>query len=330
MIWCLFSAHLPAQQPVVAAEQLWQKRIAAAETLEQQGSYSRAKEQFELALAAVNTTTPDTRQFFTEIHLAAVSGQLGEYTEAKQWGNQALRSGSSLYGSGSSELAVPLMNLAIVYQYERQYANSEQTSRRALELLANSGSPRLPVLAATLGILGVALYRRGAMEESEKILRQGIDVAEKLGASDGNILAENLSNLAQLCRSTGRRPEAASLLDRAYVVYEGAYGAEHPEIAPILTALATLHADSGNYPEAIQKDQHAVELAEKAWGPNHPLIHDALLDEASWLRKLHRKKEAKALESRAKAIESASVQNSFSRYAVDARDLASLKTSKGQ
>ena len=101
---------------------------------------------------------------------------------------------------------------------------------------------------------------------------------------------------------------------------------EHPELVPILRALATLQADSGNYSEALRGDERAVQLAEKAWGRNHPQIGDALLDEASWLRKLHRKHEARALEARAKKIQEANAQNGLARYTVDARDVAALRS----
>ena len=319
---------LAAQQPRPSTQGLWQEHMALGEHLERQGSYMEAKEEFRLGLAAIGADQAEAQQFVTDIHLAAVSAQLGQYTEAEQWGNRAMLSGISLYGADGVELAVPLLNLAIVYRDQNQNAKAEQAGRRVLELLAKRDSHHSVALAATMGTLGTVLYRRGELRESEQLLRQGIEEAEKLGASNLNVLAENLSSLAVLCRHTGRQSEAASLFQRAYLLYEQAYGVEHPELVPILTALATLKADSGEYPEAIQENEHAVRLAERAWGPNHPLIRYALLDEASWLRKLHRKDEAKRLESRARAIEKATAQNSLARYTVDARDVAALPPSR--
>jgi tetratricopeptide (TPR) repeat protein len=329
LVLSVFSAPLMAEQAETPAYVLWQEHMRLGESLEQKGSYLQAKQQFRTGLDALGAGQRDKRSFLSDIHLAATSGQLGQYAEAEEWGNRAMRTGTALYGVDSAELAVPLLNLAIVYRDENRYANAEQASRRVLDLLNASDSHRT-VLAATLGLLGTVLFRRGEFREAEQVLRQSVEAAEKLGVSNPEILAENLSNLAAFCRKAGRQAEAGSLFQRALPLYEQAYGPEHPELVPILTAMATLHADSGDYREAIQENEHAVQLAKTAWGPNHPLIHDALLDEASWLRKLHRKHEAKALETEAKAIERATAHNSLVRYTVDARDLATLKSAKAR
>ena len=305
----------------------WQGYLQSGERLEQQGLYRQAKEQFGLALDAIGSSRRGSEpEFRAEIHLAVVTAQLGEYTEAERWGNQAIRTGTALHGAEDVALAVPLLNLAIVYRDQNNYTRAEQTSRRILELLAAHGSDQPAALAATLGILGTVIARRGELQKAEELLREGIRSADKLHGPDRSVLAENLSSLASLCRNTGRQREAESLLGRAYAVYEQVYGMEHPELVPILRALATLQADSGNYSEALREDERAVQLAEKAWGPNHPQIRDALLEEASWLRKLHRKHEARALEARAQKIQEANAQNSLARYTVDARDVAALRS----
>jgi tetratricopeptide (TPR) repeat protein len=298
------------------------------ETLENQGDYSNAKQQFRLALDALEAGAADARQFRTGVHLAVVTAQLGEYSEAEQWGTRAVRSGTAIYGADSPELVLPLMNLAMVYGNENQFAKAEETAQRTLTLLAKGDAQPSPALAATLGVLGTILHRRGNLQKSEEVLRQSVDIAEKLPVAYGNLLAENLANLGVLCRETARPSEAVSLFNRAYVLYRQAYGETHPEIVPILTVLAVLKADEGSYEEAIAQNEQALRLAENAWGPNPPLIHDALLAEASWLRKLHRKNEAKALESRAKAIEKIAAENNQGRYTVDVRDLAMVKGAK--
>ncbi|HJT90148.1 MAG TPA: tetratricopeptide repeat protein [Bryobacteraceae bacterium] len=307
------------EQAGPSAVERWQQQMNLGQQYQDSGHYLEAQEHFQSALRAAGGLSPnDPRNFVTRVALGLVTEAVGQYTEAEQWDNSAIRLGQEIYGAGHAELAVPFTNLAVLYRDQGEYGRAEDYCRRALALIRGKGAPK--GLAHVLGTLGGILYHRGKLAEAESSLQESIQIAEGLQSSE--IVAGDLSNLAAVYAEKGRRAEALSTLQRAYTAYESTGGSNHPNLFFVLADMAALQAASGDYEKAVRSVESGIRIAENDGAGNTMLVGNALTAEAGWLHKLKRDSEAKRVRAKAKLVTKTAARNSYSQYTVDARQVA--------
>jgi tetratricopeptide (TPR) repeat protein len=300
---------------------MWDQHMAAGRALQSSGHYPEAKEQFEAAVRVSTSFAPtDERNFASRIALGVVTASIGQYKEAEQWDNEAIRLGMDVYGEEAAALAIPFTNLAILYRDQGDYSRAEEFCRRALRLISNPAAVPPATLARVLGTLGGILYHRGNLLEAEGSLRQSIKIAESL-RPDSEILAGDLNNLAGVYVKTGRNAEALAALQEAYTLYSKTGGSNDPNLVYVLIGMADVRAEMGQFMEAVTAVESAIRLAEAGGAGNTILMRDALVAEASWLHKLNRKKEAKRVEAKAKQVAKTAERNSYLQYTVDAHQV---------
>lgn len=307
------------QNPSTAV--LWKQHMDSGMKLENRGQYAEAREELQAALRAASSLPKDGRTFLIRIELGTVAASTGQYIDAEQWNNDAIRLGIELYGKESSRLATPLTNLAALYRDQGDYARAEEFCRRALGVLPEGSGVDPALRANALGTLGGILSRSGKLEEAEASLQQSIQRVQKLPAAAG-ILAADWNNLAEVYAKTGRNAEALATYRDAYALCSKIGGSNDPNLFFIVAGIAALEARSGNYSDAIRSMESAIERAGAGSPATTLAVRDALLAEAEWLHKLKRNGEAKHVRAKAQRVGKAAIQNSYSQYTVDARQVA--------
>lgn len=295
--------------------------MASGRTLQANGHPSEAKEQFLAALTVASSFgAADARNFASQIALGLVTAAMGHYTDAEEWDNGAIRLGKDIYGEKSLELAIPLVNLAVLYRDQNEYAEAEEYCRHALGLFPEHVSGYSAAQSRVLGTLGGILYHRGKLSEAESSLQQSMSIATKLDP-DSEILAGDLTNLAGVYVKTGRPAEALAALQEAYALYYKHGGSHDPNLVYVLLGMGEVNAKAGHYAEAVAAIESGIELAEAGGGANTIVIRDAFAAEASWLHKLKRDKQAKRAREKEKQIARTTARNSYTQYTVDAQQL---------
>ena len=104
---------------------------------------------------------------------------------------------------------------------------------------------------------------------------------------------------------TGWKPRR---YQRALAIFEKALGPDHPDVGANLYNLAAFYHAQGKYAEAEPLYKRALTIWENALGPDHPNVALALENYAKVLRKTKRKKDAKKMKARAKAIRAKQAQ----------------------
>jgi tetratricopeptide (TPR) repeat protein len=296
----------------------WTLHIEAGRTLETNGRFAEAKDEFEAALRT--GVARDARSFAARIELGIVAAAMGEYVEAEQWDNEAVRLGMELYGKDSPDLALPYINLAALYRDQGKAGEAEGFGRRALQLITSRVSAPPDTRAHVLGTLGGILSQEGKLAEAETQLQESIEIAKTL-PQPSDILAGDWNNLADLYAKTGRPTQALDAYLGAYKLCDQA-GGNDPCHFYILAGIASVRASSGNYAEAVSAIESGIHAAEAAGAGNTMQTRDALAAEAVWLHKLKRDGEAKRVRARLKQVAEAATRNSYSRYTLDAREVA--------
>lgn len=317
LIFCGAAAAQPGSSPA----EMWKQHMDAGMKLEKSGQYAGAKTELEAALQAASGINKNESVFLSQIELGTVAASMGQYIEAEQWDNDAVRVGTETYGQASPQLAAPLTNLAALYRDQGDSSRAEEFGRRALRLVSGRASADSAARAQALGVLGGILLQRGEAEEAEADLRQSVHIAERV-AAQGEILAADWNNLAGLYASSGRYSEALGLYRDAYKLCVKMNGSDDPNLFFIQAGMAAVEARSGQYKEAVGSIRSAIQHAD-AGGPESTLpVRDALLAEAEWLHKLKREHEAKQARARAAQVAQATAHNSYAQYIVDARQVA--------
>ena len=318
-----------AQHQDSSPTELWKQHMDAGMELEKSGQYARAKTEVEAALRTARSAGQEDGVFLSQIELGTVAASMGEYIEAEQWDNDAVRLGGERYGKESPRLAAAFTNLAALYRDQGDSSRAEEYSRHALRQVPGQGPADRASRAQALGVLGGILIRRGELEEAELDLRQSIEIAEKLPAG-AEILGGDWNNLAGLYAGSGRYSEALELYRKAYGLCVKVNGRNDPNLFFVLAGTAAVQARLGQFKEAVISIQSAIQLMD-AGGPGATLlVHDALVAEAEWLHKLKREREAKRVRAQAEQAAQAAAHHSYAQYTVDARQVAQgmAKTAK--
>ena len=88
-------------------------------------------------------------------------------------------------------------------------------------------------------------------------------------------------------------------------------------LAFVSNELGTLYCYQGRYPEAEAVLQRAFEIRLRTFGPESLAVAQVLANQAVVLRHLKRKSEAKALETRVRAIRTTHSRENLESYSVD-------------
>lgn len=120
------------------------------------------------------------------------------------------------------------LNLGVAYARLGRWAEAEASLRQGMALTERALGPEHPLVADTLGKLGVIAVLQGqaagppASEaryaQAEQLYRRALALIEKTLGPDHESLAEPLGNYATLLRQTGRATEAQALDARARAI----------------------------------------------------------------------------------------------------------------
>src|SRR5579872_1929467 len=86
-----------AQNPSPSPAKLWKQHMDSGVKLESAGQFAEARGELEAALQTASNLPRDGRSFLTRVELGSVAASAGQYIEAEQMDNEALRLGIELY-----------------------------------------------------------------------------------------------------------------------------------------------------------------------------------------------------------------------------------------
>jgi serine/threonine protein kinase len=221
-------------------------------------------------------------------------------------------------------LAAASMTAALLVDRERQRANDEAASSKALaDFLARDfldqasvsdepdrelklrtavdrAAARIPLRFAGAPLaeasirftLGATYRSLGEYAEAERQFRRSASLRRlHLGPGHTDTLRAT-AELAGALSELGRNPDAAPLIHASAAALIGALGAEHPYAIGALETEALVERRLGHMAKAEQIARNTLAVARRALGPDHELTRNALLAHAALLALLGRLDEA--------------------------------------
>jgi serine/threonine-protein kinase len=264
--------------------------------------------------------------------IGQMSLQLGRYSDAQRWLEQAVSIRRASLGPNSLELSASLIHLARVYRNGIDVARARELTREALAIrqrvlpanhpdiaealyefawgIGGTIQERLQRLAldilpdtgaiaerrvTVLQSLSTNLRRQGRMDEAVATDREAVNVAERVFGPEHHITAYAMIHLGDHVRDIEQNTdEAERLFRRGLAVLSKQLGEQNLRLLHGLNSLGSLLSGRGDA-EAEQVFRRALALRESATGPDHPAIADQLQLVAQELTRQRRLAEAEAL-----------------------------------
>jgi tetratricopeptide (TPR) repeat protein len=237
-------------------------------------SYYHQKGLYSEALKAISSATidemPNELQGLYLNHWALSLQSCGQYTEAQQLSERALRIDEKVTGPEYPAVSTSLYHLAVVLDCRGKYEEALPLFKRALRIEEKALGPEHSSVATTLGNMANLLRNQGKYEEALPLYERSLRIHEKALGPEHSSVATTLGNMANLLRNQGKYEEALPLYERSLRINEKALGLEHRELAVSLANVGGLLECQGKFKEALPQYERALRILEKALGPEHP------------------------------------------------------------
>ncbi len=234
-------------------------------------------------------------------YMAILKLNFGDYTAAKAMFIEEIAIRRQL-GQGRSRYASSILNLAIVYEEESEYAEAEKNYLEAKELLSQSLGLEHPSYASCVNNLGGLYITLGKHDQAEVLLKEAIAIRRKLPGDNDEELAKSIHNLAKLYAQLERVDEAYQFYFEAKKIRDTLFAdpnqpdREHPLIAESLIDIAKLHIQMGQFAEAEKMLLHARNILDRWQSANNKYLNfDCLIQLASLYSRMGQFDKAEAL-----------------------------------
>jgi CHAT domain-containing protein/Tfp pilus assembly protein PilF len=226
---------------------------------------------------------PQTNPFKNEWEIAFRNGTdlrlKGEYTEAIPVIKQSVAIARA--DKNPRRIATSLNMLGLLYWFEGQLADAEQTLKEAISLSESNFGPTDTLLASPLGNLAMVYQDEFRYELAESLFRRQFDIAAKKLGPDAPTTLFSVSNLGRLYRDEGRLAEAEYLLRVTLEHRQKALGPVHRDLAQTIYDLSTVYAEEGKYALAESLSDAALAMRRRTLGEHHDEYAESLLQRAA-------------------------------------------------
>lgn len=296
------------------------EQLLSARSKQHAGDYQAAQDILLKALSEV----PDCAPLLDA--LGSVEQDLGEYFEAERSYLRALNASAAT--AGDPEHVALLQNLGTLYLDTGQYSKGERV-REELEKLELGAFNDHPAAAGVLlNVIGSLEHARNRDDEAERYYSRSLLLLRQARGPASVDAAAVQTNIGLLRLEARQYASAAALFRQAIRQIEIASGPEDPALIRPLLNLARCENMTGHANEAEALARRAVELSSKTFGKAHVVTANAMLEEASALRRLRRKRLARDLEKQAKAYLQSNSAITSAGFSVSVRDLGATTNPK--
>lgn len=188
------------------------------------------------------------------------------YAEAIPFAERALAIREKALGPDHVEVAMTLINLAVLYEENGDYARADPMHLRGLEILERRRGAEFNYGFA-LNEFAVALSKRGDAAGAVRVYELAVQAVTREYGPDTMELAQVLSNLGHAYRAYGDYRQAALAHQRSLAIREIKQGSDNVEVGQTLNSLAAVLRLLRDFKGAEQHYERALKIFERLEGP---------------------------------------------------------------
>jgi tetratricopeptide (TPR) repeat protein len=202
----------------------------------------------------------------TESVLGDLRQRQGDLPGAEDFLKQSLIDAELGFPKTDRWIVVRLRQLGVVYDLQRNYAASEASFRRALDIAMVQQPPDPLFVADSLLFLMPILQKEARVDEAVSAGRQAVGILETAGPSSELALMRCLLQLGRVLAANRRNADAESVLKRSIDIAEKI--AVRTDLAAALGKLANLYNAQRRFAEAEPLYRRALQLDQSIYGPD--------------------------------------------------------------
>ena len=222
------------------------------------------------------------------------AGRAAQYKTARRHFEKLLEFSRHEYGERSSQTAVALNSLAVLFRITGQYHEAESLLRQVLDIRRETFGEKHPDYVAGLNSLGNVLRNASRFDEAEPLYRRAVEIGRDIFGEKHPNYADLLNGLANLLHDIKRGAEAEPLYRQAMEIDRDVFGEKHPNYAIRLNNLANVLRNARRFDEAEPLYRQAMEIDRDVFGEKHPNYASELNNLAGLLQVTGRYSEAES------------------------------------
>ncbi len=259
---------LPEHDPLLAATQI---RLGLAyNSMDKQEA---AHTLFEKALATYELLGVDSVEKGEALNsMGSVARKLGDYSQARQYFEQAISLLRNVEDGKHYELALAINNLAALQVLQGELVTAVTNMRETVALLESILGPEHSYFSLSLKNLAEILIRLGQYEEAGPLQQRALRIQQKTLGPNHPYVAYTLWSLGNLAHREGRLEEAERYLRRALRIHETVHGRHSIAVASSLSRLGPVLQDQGRTVEAHSALTEALQTDLAIRPAGHPML----------------------------------------------------------
>jgi tetratricopeptide (TPR) repeat protein len=258
--------------------------------------------------------------------LGTAQRAFGDFREAAETFQRALRHANASFGRASVEAAELHNDLGMTFKYAGRFADAKDAYGQAQTILESLPDADPEDMAALYHNLGGLAHARRDYAAAEPWARRAIAIRSAvLGPKAPATLLDRSAHAAVLA-GLGRSDEAEASLRELLPELETALGQDHPEVAVALNNLAAIVQHRGALTEAEDLYRRVIDIKVARFGPDSPALAVARNNLGTVLRSTGRTAEAELEYQRALRLLDGAVADDHPNVAAIRRNLGNVRT----
>jgi hypothetical protein len=201
--------------------------------------------------------------------IAGAYADLGLIPQAQRQMERVLELQRRSLGERNPETLAAMNDLAMLYQRQGKYAESESLEAKAIETRRRMLGERDPRLLIEMGNLAYLYMAEGKFAAAEKLLAKVLKIQSRANGKEHPDTLFTMSNLALLYRTEGRYAAAEPLAAKVVQARTRVLGAEHPDTLSSMSILAQVYQGEGRRAEAEPLFKKVLDARRRILGEEH-------------------------------------------------------------
>lgn len=207
----------------------------------------------------------------------------GEYGKARPLAEQALAQARQS-GVEDSELSMCLLDLAYIYNGQKNFRDAEETCRLGIDLQKKVYYDNHPYVAYSLRTLSSIYSGQGKYQQAEGAMEEAFAIMRQNHPADDPVMGPFEADMAGLLAAEGKLAEAEEYFTKAYTSISDSFGPDHLYTATVAGSFAELCAQQGNFDKAQALIDKSQSIQERVYGSDNHLVAPVWLTKAKICR----------------------------------------------
>ena len=200
-----------------------------------------------------------------------VSGDLGQYNQAKKFHEKSLAIQKEIYGEHHCDVAASYNNLGLVCSDLGEYNQAKEYYEKSLAIKKEiyHGEHHGDV-AQSYNNLGNVYRKLRQYNQAKEYHEKSLAIKKEIYDEHHGDVATSYNNLGTVYRYLGQYNQAKEYLEKSLAIRKKIYGEHHGDVATSYHNLGAVYSDLGQYNQSKEYFKKSLDIRKEIYGEEHP------------------------------------------------------------